>query len=370
MPRAPHALLPILLLLRLSTLAQGAAAQTTQYVEILDAYRRGDPDAAVTALADMPADVRYRSAQQVVGPRLTPLRRNLTQAVLALHAELVFRQGESWTCDTGTRSFRENHPDGTRQLLAEGHRSFESALLDALRDNRPQDDDFLRTYYLTVMAYSRRYYPGAVDCYRHAPPAIQKDAEMQLAFGAMHEGEWWTSQSEGWSLPVLRPSLETAERAYRAAIEAAPALDEARLRLGRVLELAGKPAAALEVLHEVHPRLEGDFDYLALLFEGEAHEQLGDLSAAAKSYSGAQSLRPHAESGIVAASWIAFLAGHRRVASDRIAGIGAAIANGGSREPWVWRTQGFDPWAWYSHGTAWRFPAYRAQLRAIVSGRR
>ena len=193
---------------------------------------------------------------------------------------------------------------------------------------------------------------------------------MQLAFGAMHESEWWSVQSEGWTLEyVIKPKLETAERAYRAAIEAAPGLDEARLRLGRVLALQGKPEAALEVYREVTPRLDPDFAYLATLFEGDAHQQLEDFEAAAASYAAARALRPGALSGVIAAASLAHAAGRRTEALQAMGLLNDTRSLGTSPEPWVWRATGGDPWAWYLRGTAWRFPQYLARLRAAVPPR-
>lgn len=209
-------LLP-LTLAALVAASDGPLAQGAQYRTILESYRRGDKDAAVAALTRMPIEDRYRAARESVGAELSPFRRGIVQAVLALHSELAFSAERSFTvCSGESKSFQLDYRRGTAHTIASDFPEFEYALVDALRDNLPEADDFLKAWYLTIIAHSLMFHPGAISCFEHAPRGIHRDAEMQLAFGAMHESEWWAVQSEGWTLEyVIKPRLETAERAYR-----------------------------------------------------------------------------------------------------------------------------------------------------------
>ncbi len=359
----------VAVLLAVVLLAPGAFAQSARYVGIVDDYRRGEFDGAVAALRRLPADEVYRGAKELLRSSLRPFRRDVVQALLALHTESAFAEGRSVGCGALRGDFQPDSKDGEGLLI--GPSFLGAALIEALKSRNP-NEEFLLTWYLTVISHSHQAYPGDVLCFQNAPARIQRHPEMQLALGAMHEKTWLNLQSEGWTLPIFKPSLQSAKRAYRAALKAAPRLDEARLRLGRVLAMEAKPDAALEVFREVQDRLDGGFAYLVRLFEGEAYEQLGDVKHAADAYTAAHAMMPKAESAIMALANIAYMQGRRAEALELLGRSKNAEAAGESLlDPWNWYAQGLDPWSWYNQGgTSWRFPGYLAHMRALVKGPR
>ncbi len=341
------------------------SAQPARYRDVLSTYRRGEFDEAVAALAQLPKDERYRGARDVAQSSLRPFRRDVLQAVLTLQTDLSFATHVPVGCTSSNADFDSPDVRGSDGLMLAESPLFEYALLHVLNTRFP-DDDFLQTWYLAVIAFAQNWQPGGADCFANAPARIQRHPEMQLAFGAMHEKQWLRNQFEGWTPPTLRPSLQVADRAFRAALSAAPDLDEARVRLGRVLLLQSKPDDALETFRPVRDRLDRGFAYLVRMFEGEAYEQRSDASRAQESYAAAHDMMPHAESAIVALGNLAFARGRRVEALDILKRLNDASAAGTSKDPWVWRAQGADPWGWYHFGTNWRFPTYLAKLRSLV----
>lgn len=360
-------LLPSLVVVCVAT-GVHVSAQSANYQDILEMYRRGEFDAAVRDFAGLPAEERYRGARSVVRESLRPFRRDVLQAVLALHTEGGLGRGLT-LCDA-TPEARRGTPDAREQaLLGSGFPFFEYGLVETLKTQFP-DDEFMRTWYVTVMAYADAAFPGNYRCYENAPARIRVHPEMQLALGGMHEKTWQQVEADGWTLPGFTPSLQDAERAFRAALQAAPDLHEARLRLGHVLLLQAKPDEALETFREVRDHLDGGFAYVVRLLEGQASEQRGDLSRAAESYQAARVMRPQAQSAIVALAQLAYTQGHRAEALEHIRQLPGAATAGAPLQPWVWYAEGADPWSWYYFGTAWRFPTYLARLRAIVKEKR
>jgi tetratricopeptide (TPR) repeat protein len=274
--------------------------------------------------------------------------------------------GGPWPlCDATPESRRATPAIRERGLLGSGYPLFENSLLEALKAESP-DDEFLRAWYVTVMAYADRAFPGDHTCFENAPSRIRAHPEMQLALGAMHEKTWRQVEADGMSFPPFRPSLQEAERAFPRALQAAPDLHEARLRLGHVLVLQSRPNDALQELRLVRDHLDGGLAYVLRLVEGQAYEQRGDVDRARDSYQAARAMFPRAQSAIMALAQLAYLQGHRAEALEHIQQLPGAATAGGRLQPWVWYAEGADPWSWYYFGTAWRFPTYLARLRNLV----
>jgi tetratricopeptide (TPR) repeat protein len=101
--------------------------------------------------------------------------------------------------------------------------------------------------------------------------------------------------------PLPQATLADAQALYSKALQRDSGLLEARLRLGRVLLLRGKPQEALPELQRVGRESSRPSQcYLARLFEGRAREQLGDLQGAAAAFTEAGTLAPGAQSALVA----------------------------------------------------------------------
>ncbi len=102
-----------------------------------------------------------------------------------------------------------------------------------------------------------------------------------------------------------RHRLVKARRLLRAALDAAPGLQEARLRLGRVAWRLGEAAEARSALEEVlAARSEPSTVFLARLFLGRLQEDDGRLDEAARSYAAALALDPRCQSAHLALSHV------------------------------------------------------------------
>jgi tetratricopeptide (TPR) repeat protein len=116
------------------------------------------------------------------------------------------------------------------------------------------------------------------------------------------------------SLPLLQRQaardrlLREIEARYRAVLVARPEDHEARLRLGRVLQLRGDRQAALH-LEQVAASAGGALKALAFLFLGEWHDGAGHLKEAIAAYRQAAAAAPRSQSTAVALAQALFRSG-------------------------------------------------------------
>ena len=202
------------LLAAMTAIPRPLSGQSPRYRDILAMYRHGEFDAAIVALSRLPLDERLRGAREVVRSSLRPFRRDVVQAVLTLHTDLRFAAHVPVVCSGQDSAFEPFGAGGG--VVPGGSQLFENSLLHLLKSRFP-DDQFLLSWYLTVIAFSQNWEPGGIDCYSDAPARFQRHPVMLLALGAMHELTWMEHETHGWSPPILKPSLQTAERAYREA---------------------------------------------------------------------------------------------------------------------------------------------------------
>lgn len=155
---------------------------------------------------------------------------------------------------------------------------------------------------LALRAYRESRWVRALDLARKGLRLFPRDAELLLVIASVEESAGYLrllpptaqpSQFERGSLTARdlwdrteeQRHLAEAERALVAAIEADPALFEARLRLGRVLWRRGQADAArthLEALLRASPP--PPLGYLAHLFLGRIHEDEGRWPDASREY--------------------------------------------------------------------------------------
>ncbi len=113
-------------------------------------------------------------------------------------------------------------------------------------------------------------------------------------------------------------NLSKAERYYRDALAADPRLDEARVRLARVLVLRGRHEMALQALDgRIEAIAVPETRYFGYLVLGQAHEGLQHLETARAAYRQAIDLFPGAQSATLAIARLE----HRR--GDKAASVGA-----------------------------------------------
>jgi tetratricopeptide (TPR) repeat protein len=223
------------------------------------------------------------------------------------------------------------------------------------------------------------------DLARHVDAMIKRfpaDGEALLALGSLYEALGWSREppidlprperlvprergAPGDSYPAILMSLagrgqrkiqEEAAEAFRRAVAVSPSLDEARLRLGRMMNELDRPDDALGLLK---PLREGDatasLKYLAWLFVGAAEQRRNDLDAAISAYREAAAQYPACQTPVVA------LSNALRNKGERAAAMGVLLRAA------VVGSQCDDPWWSYHFGQAWRFDSALRELRKDVA---
>jgi predicted Zn-dependent protease len=157
---------------------------------------------------------------------------------------------------------------------------------------------------------------------------------------------------EGGRLPMT--GLADAQALYAKALKQDPGLLEARLRLGRVLLLRGRPREALPELERVGRESPRPAQcYMARMFEGRTRERLGDPRGAAAAFAAAVERVPRGQSALVALGR----------ALDRLGeGTRAQEAFDRALQAEVQR----DPWLDYIKGQPDRIDALLEELRRLV----
>jgi tetratricopeptide (TPR) repeat protein len=289
-----------------------------RYADLVARYAHGDRSAGLAALGvwserDLKAAVDQLAAAP--GEHFP-----LTSAVL-LHAERAKSESTLAKCDF--------------------HLDLASRLAALLLRARPNQEGFVRRFYLAMMlwAYREEQWATAFDLAAQGRKLFPRDPELLLAIGSLEEsvGSLGTRGPE--PSPEGLAQLSTtatfrvdlaertarqrhfleAEKALAEAIAAEPALMEAQLRLGRVLWRHGKPEAARQRLESVIAgSREPALVYLAHLFLGRVHEDAGRLTEAEREYRAALDAAPQAQTPQIALAHV--LQGLR----DEV-GAGAAI---------------------------------------------
>jgi tetratricopeptide (TPR) repeat protein len=164
----------------------------------------------------------------------------------------------------------------------------------------------------------------------------------------------YTAESGGYGGALPGATLARAEAHYEQALVSDPKLDEARLRLARVLLLMGRTEEALRDLERVatgagRPRQR----YLAWLFAGYGRQRQGDVAGAVAAYRACLALGPRAQTALLALGRSLDQLGDK-------AGAQEAFASASARDAPP------DPWWTYGAGQPERFGELVAQLRELV----
>jgi tetratricopeptide (TPR) repeat protein len=267
---------------------------------------------------------------------------------------------------------------------ANAHLQSAHSLIDSLGrrgSESPQAQPFQRRWYLVVgtrfitlneLEYARTYIASGLR-------AFPSDAPLLLASGMIDEASAMTGAGMMRARhaatrrrdPVLVDHeaefrtaraivLSTAEAEYRRALEFEPALNEARLRLGRVLSVRGDRTGAQ---NELDRALAGAPDrraqYLAHLFLGRVAADAGDLRTAQTEYEAAQTTFPGCQTPDVA---LAELADRRGLAetADRYLGPMKQSERPDGRQ------QVEDPWWSYLFGGGGRLESSARWLQEAI----
>jgi tetratricopeptide (TPR) repeat protein len=245
--------------------------------------------------------------------------------------------------------------------------------------------EFRRRWYLLVTWHLQSELRFE-DLARHVDAMVKRfpvDGEVLLALGSLYESLGW---SRGSPIDVSRPAPagppgergapadlhpailksiegrgqrrihEEAAATFRRALSVSPSLDEARLRLGRVLNELDRPDEALALLKPLREGVETtSLKYLAWLFAGAAEQRRNDFDAAIAAYRTAAAQYPACQTPLVALSHAL------RNKGERAAALGVLL------RATVVGSQCDDPWWSYHFGQAWRFDSALRELRKDVA---
>jgi membrane-bound metal-dependent hydrolase YbcI (DUF457 family) len=327
---------------------QAYADQSNTYVRGVVLYLSGAFDDALTTVAALTdADIAEQSGQ------LTKDQRTI-QAAAMLHTELAFRPGTD-----------------VEGEMAAVHLTRARRLVHELRRIQ-SPGEFQRGWYLLVSAelQGERALELADKVLAEARDVFPRDPDVLVATGASFElrtftsGRLWPVGRTVSGLQVqipdsdgeVRNALASSARYFAEAVAVAPAHDEARLRLGRVLYRTGQADRAADELDIVR-RSAGDpiLKYLATLFEGAAEMSRHRPERATTLYLEAL--------GIVRgqAAWIGLSAAYY----DQ--GRGADAAN--ALQALFRAPPEADPWLAYLAGDAWHTEFRLSKMRALVTQR-
>lgn len=317
------------------------------YWQIVQQYRHRDAVGAMESLRRL-GESRARIAVKAVQIDVVEGNGSLwslvdVRAAALFHLEIVLREPPEAPWESST------HLELSRQFLD---------LVDAL-DRRSDALVFSKRWSLALVwrAEGALVLDEAAEeldrLRRRWPP----DAEFFLADGSLHETSASARFLDSLRLPrakmpnrsSLRTHLRHAESSYREALRLDPSLDEARLRLGRVLFALQRDAEALGVLRPLFKSADPSMAYLARLFAGACEERRGELGAAVEDYRGAQSVVPLAPTPFIALSRALRRAGDRAQALTMAARLQGAT--------------GDDPWWDYQLGQSRRLPGLLDAMR-------
>jgi tetratricopeptide (TPR) repeat protein len=337
---------------------QGAPGLPTlnAYAAMVGRYRQGQIDAAIE-------DVTTRD-RRWIEEALRLLERADWPAV-DLEAAALLHTEAAW--------------DGRAEGLSARHLSAAEWIVNR---NISVPTEFRRRWYLLVTWHLQSELRFE-DLARHVDAMVKRfpaDGEVLLALGSLYEALGWSRESPidlsraepvaearvpGDPHPAILTSLagrgrrkiqEEAAEAFRRAVAVSPSLDEARLRLGRMMNELDRPDDALALLT---PLREGEamasLKYLAWLFVGAAEQRRNDLDAAIAAYRAAAAQYPACQTHVVA------LSNALRHKGERAAAIGVLLRAA------VVGSQCDDPWWSYHFGQAWRFDSALRELRKDVA---
>jgi tetratricopeptide (TPR) repeat protein len=226
----------------------------------------------------------------------------------------------------------------------------------------------VRLWYVATSAYGQRH-ERHVRQEERAVELFPHDAEVLFLAGSLHE-TFASPRMQRLARSLRLPAgvthgigseeaeLRQAEQRLRRAVESRPAFTEARIRLGRVLHLRGRPEPAVRELERALAGLsagrargadDGLLAYYAEMFLGAAQEARGRLDRARSAYTRAAALYPDAPSPRLALSRLALSANDRTAALEALGQALRPPAEGEARDDPLWRyhvVQGREADAW------------------------
>jgi len=212
--------------------------------------------------------------------------------------------------------------------------------------------DELRSTWLAVAGsvfLSIRDPQHAIPYIREALGVAPKSARVLTVLGTAEEvdasgwnaDDWTTLSQRERNVRERIVRLGRAERAYRDALRLEPGYAIASIRLGRVLQMTGKPAEAREAIERGLKEARGAFaEYLGSLFLGSLLVEQKDLAGARRSYERALAIAPLSQPAVVGMAHAELMSGR----PDRAQALAQDFAakNGVDNTWWAYKDGSLD----------------------------
>jgi len=348
--------------------------QLDDWVVLVDAHEPGAADDAILAIGRWPAARLGRTISLVheLGQYVDVDTLVLRGAMLHLDAVLAGVAQPSGPIPRGLVHPGMTSVDsrGQGRMTTSVHLAVARALLDEITPHA-RDNELARLWYRTTTAWLARAYKLA-DLKEHlekAAWAFGNDAATRFDRGCLYEtfasrrvrALIASTEATGVSfdVPTERASLVEAARSFRDALELDPRMAEARVRLGRVLLLAGRrDDGVAELARGLDDASRSDSRYDAYLFLGRAAEDDERLAEARGFFESALALFPRAQSAGLALARLAGQAGETDGERDQAIGVLNMFWDDTGRD---------DPWWTYHEGIGREADRLVAELRRLVS---
>jgi tetratricopeptide (TPR) repeat protein len=318
------------------------------YFALLDMYQKGDADRAVAACAlmrkrDLPDNVLLR---QLSNARL--------RAVVLLHIEASLNGASTDTHAAVVRlaleRTRESDPEFARSALI----LFVSGLV---LTGSPVPSDLLGLPNKKMHPEILLLNGSLLE--KKAAEKLARQPNSRDVLGELQSQSQLNGEPLGAGSPrdTAAGMLRYAEWHYRAALEGDPRLVEARVRLGRVLQIEQRWADARREFEQAEGEATEPFlKYLAALFRGQVEEREKRYDAAIQAYHAALGRYPDAQAASLGL-------GHAFEMKGEFDAGWAAVRKmlmRGNQEPQP------DPWTVYSLAQYWQAERRIAELRKTV----
>jgi hypothetical protein len=214
----------------------------------------------------------------------------------------------------------------------------------------PADDEMVRRWYQATGAWMQLVGSYDTTHLAHGGELFPRDPDILFLRGCEREAFASARVQAAVAMPVPagfrfpieseREELHRAEMFFRGALQARPAMAEARVHLGRVLLLEGAFAEAAEQLRAAAPLADDPLQYYRSLFLGLADERLMNFADASQAYGRANELYPEAQSPLIGLIEVDWRLGDRAAATRDLGRLFALPADTPTpRDPW---------WIYYS----------------------
>jgi tetratricopeptide (TPR) repeat protein len=331
------------------------------------------------ALFDLPADVFVVGARALTDNEIrkpdSPPRRAIARILMRaamLHTDLLtsaMRDELAKTLESaGSSALSTIRVDDAQGRAVVDFGLYWSCARTAMDFAEPTPDGqgVVGDWYIATGGYllNQRDYSDAKPHLEHARDVLPGEPRLALLLGSVDENlaspsiqALFQGGRGAMTIGARVDLLRKADFQLRSALLLDPALNEARLRLGRVLLLLGRPDEALPMLAGAESGLRRtESKYAAALFSGLAHNELGNRAEAAAAFGRASAIFPDAQSARLALAEMAMLGSNHAEALAAVQSIKYADVTS-------------DPFWRYDTDLVWNIAGPLVLLRANISER-